>query len=221
MSAAAGLSVVLGLAVPAAAAPPSALTSSSLSTGAQGPEVMELEQRLAGLRYWVGAVDGVYDANTELAVMAFQKVTGMSRTGAATPDVNATLVATTTQPPALVPGGGASRVEIDLTRQVLFLYEGDALSSILAVSTGSTGSTGEWPTHKGSFQIYRQASGWESGPLGSLYNPQYFDGGIAIHGSNSVPAEPASHGCVRISVAAAEWFPSHVSLGTAVHVLGA
>jgi N-acetylmuramoyl-L-alanine amidase len=179
---------------------------------------MELEQRLAGLRYFVGAIDGLYDADTELGVMAYQKVKGMARTGQATPDVIADLIATTTTPPALVPGGGANRVEVDLTRQVLFLYEGDALSSILAVSTGTGG---EWPTNKGSFSIYRQGRGWETGPLGRLYNPQYFDGGIAVHGSNSVPAEPASHGCVRISVSAAEWFPSHVGIGTPVYVLGA
>jgi len=47
----------------------------------------------------------------------------------------------------------------------------------------------------------------------------YFYGGYAIHGSASVPAQPASHGCIRISLASAEWFPSHVSTSTAVYVL--
>ena len=61
--------------------------------------------------------------------------------------------------------------------------------------------------------------GWETGPLGSLYNSQYFNGGIAIHGSRSVPAYPASHGCVRISMSAAEWFPDQVSIGTPVYVV--
>jgi lipoprotein-anchoring transpeptidase ErfK/SrfK len=44
-------------------------------------------------------------------------------------------------------------------------------------------------------------------------------GGYAIHGALSVPAEPASHGCVRIPMTAAEWFPQHVAIGTPVHVL--
>ena len=43
---------------------------------------------------------------------------------------------------------------------------------------------------------------------------------MAIHGAHSVPAGPASHGCVRIPMNAAEWFPSKVGVGTAVYVLG-
>jgi lipoprotein-anchoring transpeptidase ErfK/SrfK len=31
-----------------------------------------------------------------------------------------------------------------------------------------------------------------------LYYPSYFLGGIAIHGSNSIPPYPDSHGCVRV-----------------------
>ena len=31
-----------------------------------------------------------------------------------------------------------------------------------------------------------------------LWYPLYFKGGFAIHGYPSVPAYPASHGCVRI-----------------------
>ena len=212
-------------AAPAAPAPP-APAATELGPGMQGPEVHDLEQRLAGLRYHVGPVDGAYDADTESAVMAYQKVTGMARTGRATPDVIAGIAATTAPPPPLVPGGGSSRVEIDLTRQVLFLYNGDGLVAILPVSTGSGERfcDGGWcrnaVTNTGSFKAYRHAKGWETSPLGRLYNPVYFDGGIAIHGSTSVPPHPASHGCVRIPLSAAEWFPGHVPLGTPVHVLG-
>ncbi|MDP8987655.1 MAG: L,D-transpeptidase family protein, partial [Actinomycetota bacterium] len=56
--------------------------------------------------------------------------------------------------------------------------------------------------------------------LGKLYNPVYFTGsGIAIHGSTSVPTYPASHGCVRIPMHIAEYFPSLVQKGDAVYVL--
>ena len=44
-------------------------------------------------------------------------------------------------------------------------------------------------------------NGWDRGPLGSLYRPQYFNDGIAIHGYTSVPSTPASHGC-RVSLRA-------------------
>ncbi|HEX2192542.1 MAG TPA: L,D-transpeptidase family protein [Acidimicrobiales bacterium] len=207
--------------VPVAPAAP-APTSSAPAATAAGP--LELEQQLANLRYDVGAVDGHIDHVTASAIMAFQKVNGMERTGQATPDVVSRAMSTNDTPAALVPGGGANRVEIDLGRQVLFLYEGDALSRILPVSSGNGenfcdgGRCRDAITPTGDFAIYRQAQGWEYGPLGALYNPQYFVGGVAIHGSKSVPAHPASHGCVRIPMSAAEWFPNHVSKGTPVYV---
>ena len=197
-----------------------------LGPGSRGAEVASLERRLEALRYDPGPVDGVFDHNTAYAVTALQKVHGMPRTGRATDDVVARLNGIDAPPPPLVPGGGSTRVEIDLDRQVLFLYEGNNLSKILPVSSGnnkrfcSEGWCRRAITRVGSFAVYRQARGWEKSPLGRLYNPLYFDGGIAIHGSTSVPASPASHGCVRIPMAAAEWFPSRVTLGTPVYVAG-
>ncbi len=186
----------------------------------------DIEQKLASLHYEVGTVDDTYDQDTAYAVTAFQKITGAERTGRATDDIVAAIDAATSPPGPLMAGGGPNRVEVDLGRQVLFLYEGDALTKILTVSTGSgerfcsEGYCRKAITDPGSFKVYRQAQGWEDGPLGSLYNPSYFDGGIAIHGATSVPASPASHGCVRIPMHAAEWFPAHIPLGTPVYVAG-
>jgi lipoprotein-anchoring transpeptidase ErfK/SrfK len=175
-----------------------------------------IEQHLAGLRYDVGPVDGNIDSATFHAVMAFQKVHGMSRTGDLNEQTTAAIMAETGTPPPLVPNSDVNKVEIDLTRQVLFLYESGSLSKILPVSSG----TAETPTPTGSYRIYRQATGWETSPLGRLYNSQYFVGGYAIHGSLSVPNHPASHGCVRLPMHSAEWFPDHVGIGTPVYVLG-
>jgi lipoprotein-anchoring transpeptidase ErfK/SrfK len=182
-----------------------------------------VEQRLADLRYYVGHVDGIVDEETAHGVTAFQKVEGLPRTGAVDAATWEAMVAA--QPPApLVPGGAGARVEVDVARQVLFLYQGGALAVVLPVSTGSevpyceNGSCGDAVTPPGDFEVYRVGSGWEHGPLGSLYNPLYFNGGIAIHGATSVPPEPASHGCVRIPMGPAEWFPHHVGVGTPVHV---
>ena len=196
-----------------------------LGDGDAGPAVLALEQRLDTLRYDVGTVDGVFDRITGHAVMAFQKVNGMDRTGRATDDVVAAVTAAKGVPPALVPAGGPTRVEVDVPRQFLMLYEGGQLAKILPVSTGSNqrfcseGYCRRAVTPGGSFAVGRRARGWETGPLGSLYNPLYFNGGIAIHGAQSVPASPASHGCVRIPMNAAEWFPSRVPSGTPVYVI--
>jgi lipoprotein-anchoring transpeptidase ErfK/SrfK len=180
------------------------------------PTPVQIEQKLADLHYDVGPVDGTYDDQTSSAVMAFQKVNGLDRTGNMTDPVAAQIMATTTNPPALVPGDAVpNKVEVDLRRQVLFLYENGSLSKILPVSTG----TAKTPTPTGDYKVYRQDPGWETSPLGRLYNSNYFVGGYAIHGALSVPAEPASHGCIRLPMSAAEWFPQHVSIGTPVHVL--
>jgi hypothetical protein len=42
--------------------------------------------------------------------------------------------------------------------------------------------------------------------------------GVAIHGFPSVPTRPASHGCVRIPMHTATWFPSRVVQGDPVYV---
>jgi len=193
------------------------LTTMSSALAAPGgvSTALQAEQRLGELRFDVGAVDGVIDARASGAVMAFQKVYGLPRTGELTDALAAQILATRTAPPALVPGGGASRVEVDLARQVLFLFEGNTLTAILPVSTGTAAT----PTPTGSFRFYRYDAGWHTSRLGQLYNAVYFYGGFAIHGSRSVPGQPASHGCIRIPMSAAEWFPSHVSTATAVYIL--
>lgn len=196
-----------------------------LGRGSSGPAVLALEQKLAAQRYDVGAVDGSFDAATGHAVMAFQKVHGMSRTGRATDDVVARL-ATSSAPGPMMAGGGANRVEVDLKRQVLLLFKGGELHKVVNVSTGNNkrycvdGQCATAVTPGGSFRVTRRINGWRTSRLGKLYNPLYFNGGIAIHGAASVPGYPASHGCVRIPMSTAAWFPGAVPNGTPVYVLG-
>lgn len=195
-----------------------------LGLGDRGPDVANLERALDALGYEVGPLDDVFDDNTRHAVVAFQKVTELARTGRATVDVTSAL--STARPPSpLVPGGPPIRIEIDLVHQVLFLYDGGELSRILPVSTGSGkrfcdgGRCRRAVTPAGKFHVYKRISGWRKSELGRLFNPLYFNQGIAIHGYPSVPVQPASHGCVRIPMAAARWFPERVPDGTPVYVL--
>jgi peptidoglycan hydrolase-like protein with peptidoglycan-binding domain len=196
-----------------------------LQMGDSGPVVLAMEQRLAALHYDVGTPDGHFGPADQYAVIAFEKVHGMDRTGRATDDVVAAM-ASAADPAALVPTGGAMRVEIDVPRQVLFLYVGNQLNRILPVSTGSgahycqNGDCGVAVTPGGSFRIFRKILGLQISPLGQLYNPLYFNGGIAIHGEPSVPSYPASHGCVRIPMNSSLWFYNLVPDGTPVYVVG-
>jgi peptidoglycan hydrolase-like protein with peptidoglycan-binding domain len=200
-------------------------TLPGLGPGSTGPDVLAIQQRLAAQGYDVGPTDGVFDVLTTQAVIAFEKVAGLPRSGRATTDVVAALDSASLPAP-LVPGGGPDRIEIDLGRQVLFLYKGGALARILPVSSGSgrpyceNGNCGDAVTHAGSFQVGLKIRGLHVSPLGQLWNPLFFDGGIAIHGSPSVPTYPASHGCVRIPMSATEWFFDAVPGGTPVYVVG-
>ncbi len=210
-------------------APPETTTSEAppsdvLAEGAQGPRVEQLQQRLTELRYDPGAVDGKFGTATTQAVWAFQKLHGLAADGVVTLGVWA-LMQQGGDPAPLVPGGGANRVEVDISRQVLLLYQGGQLRLITHISSGSrrsyceNGHCGDAVTDPGSFRFGRRYSGWEDGPLGKLYNPVYFNGGIAVHGASSVPSYPASHGCVRIPMHIAEYFPSLVERGEPVYVI--
>lgn len=196
-----------------------------LGVGARGAEVAELERRLDAQRYDVGKLDNYYDSTTSHAVMAFQKVHGLKRTGRATPDV-LDLVGKVGAPGPLLASGGATRVEVDLKRQVLLLFKGGSLYRTLSVSTGSgkrycvEGQCAMAVTPGGSFKVFFRRNGLRISKLGKLWNPLYFNGGIAIHGAPSVPGYPASHGCVRIPMASSTWFPGQVPNGTPVYVIG-
>ena len=76
-------------------------------------------------------------------------------------------------------------------------------------------------TPVGRFTMSRQIDGVRVGQLGTLFRPKYFHpDGIAFHGYSSVPPNPASHGCVRMTNAAINWVWDNniIPLGTSVWV---
>jgi hypothetical protein len=180
--------------------------------GSSGPLVSMLEGRLAALGYQPGPVDGVYDQKTREAVMAFQKVERLSRDGVAGTEVWNRLGAARRPAPRVARAG--ARIEIDLTRQVILYVESGTVTRIYPVSTGTTG----WLTPTGSYSIFRKIPAWRESALGFLYKPAYFNAGIAVHGSYSVPAYPASHGCVRVSIWTMDVLYPLLPIGTRVDV---
>lgn len=185
--------------------------------------VLDAEKLLSERGYWIISIDGKKDASTFHAITAFQKVEGRKRTGILTATELAAIAASA-RPGAFFPISSA-HIEINITRQVLFLVDaGNLVIKILPVSTGSEEryfSEGRWQTAhtpRGAFQITRQIKGVRRAPLGTLYDPNYFSGGVAIHGSNSIPFSPASHGCVRIPRFASKEFREMVYVGMNVFV---
>ncbi len=188
-------------------------------------DVAAVQRRLTALRYYVAAVDGRPGPAMRSAVMAFQKVNGLSADGVVGPRTLAALAAPRT--PVLRHRSPADRVEVDLDRQVLHVVRGGARVRTVPVSSGNgetyrqrDGSTARALTPVGTYRIERRIVGERHADLGTLYDPQYFYRGWAIHGSNSVPAVPASHGCVRVTRADATYLLGVVGVGTTVHLYG-
>jgi hypothetical protein len=166
----------------------------SLSSGDEGPLVLFVESRLAELHYCPGPIDGVYDYRTGDAVLAFAKAEKLTRDKTVGPQVWSRIFSAQTPTPHLTKDG--YRVEVDLTRQLLFMIDDNEVWKIVHVSTGRKG------TRTGSFHIGTKQTGWVECETvdGKMYYPSYFVSLTAVHGYESVPAWPASHGCVRIPV---------------------
>ena len=197
--------------------------------GYSGPEVAAIQGRLKYLGYDPGPIDGTFGQPMQYALLAFQKVNNLTSTGTVGPRERDAL-ANPLSPPIGPLASDPNGVAVDLSRQLLFVVRDGNLVLISHISSGGgyqyncrgrgrrrRCSTAITPT--GAFRIGRQQRGWRSGPLGRMYSPQYFTGrGHAIHGSTSVPLEPVSHGCVRIPMHTAEWFPDIVFRGMTVYV---
>jgi len=204
------------------AGPAGAATSRTFRIGSRGADVLAFERRLAGLHYDVGRVDGLYDNSTFHSVIAFQKVNGLARDGIAGPITKAKLAHPAT--PRLVQRRSGSYVEINLGRQTMVYARNGGIVRIFDVSSGSgrlytvDGQTRRAVTPTGNFRVQRKINAWRTSKLGRLYRPAYFYGGYAIHGSWSVPAYPASHGCVRVTIAAMDRLYNGMPVGLPVKV---
>jgi len=200
-----------------------------------GEETARVQQRLLEAGFWLVAVDGDYGHTTKQAVMAFQKYYGLKATGKVDDTTALALTQVSTWPQARSTDAGTI-VEVDKDRQILMVVVNGRVLWVFNTSTGS----GQWYleqnqkdltkwelgrsiTDSGRFKINRERSnGWWAGDLGEIYRPKYFNGGIAIHGSRSIPNYPASHGCVRVSTAAMDmiWETGILPKGTTVWVYG-
>ena len=112
-------------------------------------------------------------------------------------------------PRVLVPGGGGTRIEVNLPAEVLVLYAHHQVQLITHISAGGGyyyrcpggGTCGPALTPDGNYRARLFVAGWLRVALGRMYNPVFFIGtNFAIHGDVPIPLKPASHGCVRVPV---------------------
>jgi peptidoglycan hydrolase-like protein with peptidoglycan-binding domain len=171
--------------------------------------VRALQRRLRRLGYVVGN-RGSFDARTARAVLAFRKVTGMTRTAEASKPLMR----------AIARGRGAFKIrrsdhgrhiEADLTRQVIALIDGGRVRRIYPISSGKPST----PTVLGSFRVYSKTPGTNAK---GMVDSAYFIRGYATHGYYTVPVYPASHGCLRVPIPDARSLFNWIRIGTPVDV---
>jgi lipoprotein-anchoring transpeptidase ErfK/SrfK len=129
-------------------------------------------------------------------------------------------------PKPLVSGGVASApgtghwIDVDLTNQRVYAYDGNSVVNSFLVSTG----TWAHPTVTGQYYVYIKYRYTDmSGPGYYLPNvpfTMYFYQGYALHGTywHSNFGTPMSHGCVNLSIPDSEWLFNFSSVGTLVNV---
>ena len=117
-------------------------------------------------------------------------------------------------------GNGTRWIDVDLTNQRVYAYEGDTVVNSFIVSTG----TWQTPTVTGQFNVYvKYRSNKMSGPGYYLPNVpyiMYFYGSYGLHGTywHNNFGTPMSHGCVNLTIDDAGWLYNWASVGTLVNV---
>jgi hypothetical protein len=109
---------------------------------------------------------------------------------------------------------GPLSIAVSLPQQMLYVFRGETLIGMAAVSTGSPGRE----TPVGDYQILQKAQ-WHRSNLYSNAPMPFMQrltwDGIAIHAGEN-PGYPASHGCIRVPTAFARKLFAATALGVRV-----
>jgi lipoprotein-anchoring transpeptidase ErfK/SrfK len=117
-------------------------------------------------------------------------------------------------------GNGKRWIDVNLSEQRVYAYEGDIVVNSFIVSTG----TSRTPTVTGKYKIWiKLKSTTMSGPGYYLTNvpyTMYFYKGYGLHGTywHNNFGTPMSHGCVNLAIPDAQWLYNWAFEGTEVNV---
>ena len=225
---------------PAPAEPPPAEPPPAEPPAAVNNGIAEAQRILQKFAIPTGPVDGIWGPQTAQGLCTFRHIAGLDVSRRHLTDTDlATLrqydgwYTRLSSIPAPARSGRTTYLLATETCQTLLYAQGGAYVKVMRISSGRSG----YPTPNGEYWLGRTSPGWSCSTLfpescynhtaganalypngagefsqyGNMYNKRTFTGAYMLHGSGSVPLYPASHGCVRVSVANSDWLYHNVS----------
>jgi hypothetical protein len=181
----------------------------ALHEGQCGDVVVGFKKAMRKMGYIVNS-GRCFGGKTGRGVLAYRKVNGMTRSSRAGKGLVERVFAGRGEYKVLHPNAG-EHLEAPLSKQVLVFAKGDKPFAVYPVSSGKSST----PTVTGHFTFIRQEPGYNSH---GMYYSFYFYGGYAVHGYESVPDYPASHGCIRTFIADQPEIYNRIHYGESIFV---
>ncbi len=181
----------------------------ALHQGQCGDVVVGFKQAMRKMGY-IANSGRCFGGKTGRGVLAYRKVNGMERSFRAGKGLVKRAFAGRGEYRVRHPGAGR-HLEAPLSKQVLVFAKGDRPYAVYPVSSGKSST----PTVTGHFTFIRQEPGYNAE---GMYYSFYFYGGYAVHGYESVPDYPASHGCIRTFIADQPEIFNRINFGESIFV---
>lgn len=181
----------------------------SLHQGQCGDVVVGFKKGMRKMGY-IANSGNCFGGKTGRGVLAYRKVNDMSRSMRAGAGLVKKVYSGKGGYEVRHPGAG-DHLEAPLSKQVLVFTKGDEPYAIYPISSGKSST----PTVTGHYEMIRTEPGYNSH---GMYYSWYFYGGYAVHGYESVPDYPASHGCLRTFIADQPEIYNRIFLGQDIFI---
>jgi L,D-transpeptidase ErfK/SrfK len=183
----------------------------------QGPEVLEIQEKLEDLGFYSGKPDGIFDLSSETALKEFQKAHGLKVDGIVGPSVWKELHASLTSMNKATGSFSDPKIHVHLDTRILTMSSDSTIKTYpVAIGKPST------PTPAGEWTIVAKAVN-PGGPFGARWMRLSISwGDYGIHGTNNPNSigKAVSHGCIRLYNEDVIELYDLVGIGTPVSITG-
>lgn len=186
-----------------------------------GTDIVELQERLKELGFYIGKNDGIYDREVERAVKEFQIDNGLAPDGVVKEHIwirlaDKEIVVNTKE--KLKRPQGEVKIIIDTFKLKLIVLNDNEPYKVFPVAIGRSST----PTPIGNFKVVHKAVNWGTGFGTRWMGLNVHWGKYGIHGTNKPWSigRMSSHGCIRMRNSDVEQLYSWVKHGTEVIIVG-